>query len=111
VIRLPLTAERLIEGYYRPFRTWLLADPGSRVVEFNRRDYLTAPVTSVNLWVGLETGQLGDEIPDTRRVGEHPDVGEDRYFGRDGVLVSLGPAWVAENMTLEPQERVPQAAA
>lgn len=106
-VRLPLTRAQLFEAYYRPFYTWLEIAPDVRVAERGGRVYRMASVAAVDLTVGLAI----DTFPgkDTSEEVLRPVQGEGAiyYAGHDGVLVEVGPMWSDENMTKEPQERVP----
>jgi hypothetical protein len=101
-IRLPLSRQRLIEAYYRPFRTWLEEDPRAHTTEMAGRIYRAAPIDSADITVGLAPNAGSAELLNADREGAQSDR---HYAGRDGVLVILGTAWSTENMTREPQER------
>src|SRR5580700_5513283 len=84
---LPLSRERLIEGYYRPFRMWL--SRSQRRVELGGRIFRIAEADNADFTVGvaenrLEQGAAGLSEP------EHHIENENYYIGRDGVLVILG---------------------
>ena len=106
-VRLPLTRAQLLEAYYRPFHTWLEMAPDVRVAERGGRVYRMASVAAVDLTIGLAI----DTFPgkDTSQEVLRPAQGEGAiyYAGHDGVLVEVGPMWSDENMTKEPQERLP----
>lgn len=100
---IPLKRAQLLEGYYRPFRTWLERDPRAHERDIDGVLYRAAPVESVGLEVGLEEDLMhkeGDISPRERRSTEGK-----YYSGGDGVIVIPGPLWSHENMMREPQER------
>jgi len=99
---LPLSRERLIEGYYRPFRTWL--SHSQRRTELDGRVFRIAEADNADLTVGLAENRLEQGV-DGISEPEHRIENEKYYIGRDGVLVMLGPMWSADNMQLEPQSR------
>jgi hypothetical protein len=107
-IRLPLTGARLLEAYYRPFRTWLEREPQARIVERGGIPYRVAPVAAIDVTVGLAMDTLLGNVS-RDQSNEAPDrfrsEGIAHYVGRDGVLVEVGPMWSTENMNREPQER------
>jgi hypothetical protein len=104
-IHLPLTRQRLFEGYYRPFRTWLSNNPQADMIEIAGVVYRAAPVGNVDVTVGLSTNMMDDNFAASPSVGQQHAENEKRYAGSDGVLVELGPRWSTQNMTREPQER------
>ncbi len=99
---LPLTRERLMEGYYRPFRTWL--SRSQRTTEFGGRIFRIAEADNADFTVGLAENQLEQGFAGISEP-EHHVRNENYYVGRDGVLVMLGSMWSPKNMRLEPQSR------
>jgi hypothetical protein len=61
-IQLPLTRPKLLEAYYRPFRTWLSTDPQASTIEHDDVRYRIAPVENVDVRVGLETSTPSQRI-------------------------------------------------
>ncbi len=104
-IDLPLSQQKLIEAYYRPFRTWLSEDPRTSEIEIAGKRYRAVSIENVGLTVGLEINLFEEKVT-TRPAINHQLAQDEKYFaGRDGILVVLGPVWSRENMLLEPQER------
>ena len=108
-IHLSLTRQRLFEGYYRPFRTWLSNNPQADMIEIAGVVYRAAPVGNVDVTVGLSTNMMDDNFAASPSVGQQHAENEKRYAGSDGVLVELGPRWSTQNMTREPQQRTDTA--
>ena len=102
-IDIPLTREKLLHAYYRPFKTWLAEDPRAYENEIDGVMYRLAPVDAADLTVGVSTEVIAADLP---RAREAAIVEGQRYYsGRDGVIVIPGPVWSDENMKREPQER------
>jgi hypothetical protein len=106
-VRLPLTRTQLLEAYYRPFRSWLETAPDVRTVERDGVPYRVASVTAVDLTVGLAISTSPGKLPPEEMHHALHSEGATHYAGRDGVLVEVGPMWSADNMSKEPQERIP----
>jgi hypothetical protein len=104
-VHLPLSRIRLIEGYYRPFRTWLAREPQAHRVEREGTMYLAAPLGAVDVTVGLAVDAMDEKLALPDPTDRRPSDSVTHYAGRDGVLVELGSMWSAENMNKEPQER------
>jgi len=104
-VNLPFSRSRLIEAYYRPFRTFLAREPQSRILERNGTPYRAAPVAAVDVTVGLAIDATDEKMPPTDVSARQPSESETHYAGHDGVLVELGSMWSAENMGREPQAR------
>jgi len=94
--------ERLMEGYYRPFRTWL--SRSQRTTGFGGRIFRIAEADNADFTVGLAENQLEQGLAGISEP-EHHVRNENYYVGRDGVLVMLGSMWSPKNMRLEPQSR------
>ena len=112
-LRLPLSREQFFEGYYRPFREWIREDSSHRVTEFNGRQFTSAPITTLDIEIGLATDLMPDgttpleAAPKTGALSVAvPEVDDSQVFvGEDGVLVRTGSLWTPSNMQLQPQER------
>jgi hypothetical protein len=110
-IDLPLSEEKLFEGYYRPFREWLREAPNARTESVRGQRFVLAETPEVDLTVGVSEEIVRGETPLRRRaqVAERGTVAEEEvdkaYLGADGVLVRVGTLWSEENMRREPQER------
>lgn len=109
-IHIPLTKERLLEGYYRPFREWLREAPNIRTEEISNRRYRIGYMPEVDVSVGVNEDLLaqdslapdhieGQASPRERSSTDH------QYEGPDGLLVRVGPLWSETNMRQQPQER------
>jgi hypothetical protein len=103
-IELPLTRDKLLEAYYRPFRTWLAEDPRAHDREIEGTTYRVAPVDAADVTVGVDRDVIAAELPQPKRRQPLAES-EAHYAGSDGVIVIVGPLWSDENMRLEPQER------
>ena len=101
-VELPLNRERLMEGYYRPFRTFL--SRSDKTIELRGERFRISHADSADLAVGLAERRMEANAPNIRDA-EHQDDDQKYYVGRDGVLVILGPLWSPSNMALEPQSR------
>ncbi len=101
-VDLPLERERLMEGYYRPFRRFLSGSDETR--EISGEKFRIAYAANADLSVGLAEPRMESNAPGVADA-EHSGAGESSYVGRDGVLVILGPLWSPSNMALEPQSR------
>lgn len=104
-IDIPLTKERLLEGYYRPFREWLLEAPDTRIEEIGNHRYRIGYMPEVDVSVGVTEDLLvRDDLQAQARPHERLST-EHQYGGPDGLLVRVGPLWSEANMRREPQER------
>lgn len=101
-VDLPLTRAQLIEGYYRPFRTFL--STSEETVELKGERFRIAHADVTDLEVGLTERWIQGNVPDIT-IEEDQGGGDEYYVGRDGILVRLGPMWSPSNMALEPQSR------
>ncbi len=101
-VDLPLNRAQLIEGYYRPFRTFLSSS--EETVELKGERFRIAHADVADLEVGLTQRRMQRDVPDIT-IEEDQGGGEEYYVGRDGILVRLGPMWSPSNMALEPQSR------
>jgi hypothetical protein len=104
-IDLPLSQDRLVHDYYRPFRAWLSAEAFPDTSEVGGHSYRTARVEAVDLTVGLAVDLEAADGPGIQQATRPRFVSETAYAGQDGVLVELGPSWTPNNMAREPQER------
>lgn len=104
-VHLPLSRTRLLEAYYRPFRTFVSREPETRTIEREGTVYRIASVGAVDVTVGLALDEMGDKLPPSEARERRHSESEVHYAGRDGVLVELGSMWSTENMSREPQER------
>ena len=101
-VDLPLSRERLMEGYYRPFRT--LLSRSQRRTEVANRVFRVAEAESADLIVGLAESRIEKAAITGPEPEQHAE--SDKYYaGRDGVLVIVGPLWSPASMQLEPQTR------
>ncbi len=66
--------------------------------------YRAAPVENADITVGLAVDVGAQKEPPSEVIQREAPT-DRHYIGRDGILVILGPAWSAENMSLEPQQR------
>lgn len=103
-INLPLTRDNFFEGYYRPFREWLKADPGRRRVTVGESTFIEAPIEQLDITVGLVDELAGSPTTKLVRV-EINKESEDVFVGADGILVRTGRLWSSNNMRRQPQER------
>jgi hypothetical protein len=104
-VHLPLTRSKLLEGYYRPFRTWLESEPQAHAIEKGDATYVVSQVDSVDLTVGLAMDFMTEKLPQSEIRARRPSHGPSFYAGSDGVLVEVGRLWSPANMRKEPQER------
>ena len=105
VIDLPLTREKLIEGYYRPFREWLPQARESQQETIGNNIYRVAYLPEVDIAVGCNEDLLqGVDLPHVARTRERSST-ETQYEAPDGLLVRVGELWSEANMRLQPQER------
>ena len=105
-IELDIEPGMVDRAYYRHIRAWL-EDPGAvETAIVNRRIYYIRREPILQVGIGLTAEHLemtreSDVMPE-----KHPrSQMEDRYIGRDGVLVELGPRWESRQMREEPQDR------
>lgn len=101
-VELPLNRERLMEGYYRPFRT--LLSRSEQTIELRGEQFRISHTDNADLAVGLAERRMEANAP-SLTVAEHQGDGEKYYVGRDGVVVILGSLWSPSNMAREPQSR------
>jgi hypothetical protein len=103
-VDLPLTKERLLEGYYRPFREWLREAPNTRTEEIGTRQYIVGYMPEVDISVGISDDLLLENVEAQARPRERSST-DRQYEGPDGVLVRVGELWSEPNMRRQPQER------
>ena len=110
LIDLPITTEMLIREYYHPFRAWLdQGDHAERVV-IEDRVYFVRSEPQFDFAVGLAAKHY-QVAPNARKLGAGRAVEQrffDRFIGKDGVLVQLGPNWSSQRMRQEPEDRLPR---
>ena len=94
-----------IEGYYRPFRTWLENEPQARHFDRDGATYLAAPVAAMDAVGGLAVTAIGAKGPTPEMPARRPSESATHYSGHDGIFVELGAMWSPENMSRQPQER------
>ncbi len=105
VVDIPLTKEKLFEGYYRPFREWLREAPGAESEQIGNRRYRVGYLPEVDLSVGISDDLLAVEnVKAAERPRERSST-EHQYEGPDGLLIRVGELWSEDNMQREPQER------
>jgi hypothetical protein len=98
----PLNRERLIEGYYRPFRT--LLSPSDQTIELRGERFRISHADNADLAIGLAERRMEANLPGISDTEHHGDA-KSYYAGRDGVVVMQGSLWPPSNMALEPQRR------
>lgn len=102
---IPLTREKLIEGYYRPFREWLPEAPEARQEQIGNRVYRVAYLPEVDISVGCSEDLLRvDPVEGVVRRRQRFST-DNQYEAPDGLLVRVGELWSEENMRRQPQER------
>jgi hypothetical protein len=69
-VRLSLSRARLLEAYYRPFRTWLEIEPQVSSRERAGVLYRVAPVAAVDLTVGLAVDAMPGKLALCARMSE-----------------------------------------
>lgn len=104
-IDLPLSRQKLLEAYYRPFRRWLSESPRIREIEIAGKSYRALSVENVDLTIGMAINLFEEKVTTQSDINQQLTDDDKHYAGRDGILVVLGPLWSTMNMTLEPQER------
>jgi hypothetical protein len=102
---MPLTRENLIEGYYRPFREWLLEAPNIQIEEIDNRRYRVGYLPEVDVSIGIEDDLLAENPLDTANRRRGRESKENEYQAPDGLLVRVGELWSDANMRRQPQER------
>ena len=102
---IPLTREKLIEGYYRPFREWVREAPNIEIEEINNRRYRVGYMPEVDVSIGIEDELLVETAAEAPQGLRRRESTENEYQAPDGLLVRVGELWSETNMRQEPQER------
>lgn len=100
--KLPLSREKFIDGYYRPFREWLEEVTDVTTIDYRGNSYRQARIQELDINIGLD-----ERIRETQgilpRFYFDEQIGEEGTFvATDGLFVRTGQLWSQANMVLEP---------
>jgi len=106
-IDLPITREMVEHEYYRPFRGWLDESDDVETIVIEDRIYFVRREPRFDLAVGLDAGRYRRALIGKIPLAATEDVAGfgNRFVGKDGVLVILGPRWSPDRMRQQPESR------
>jgi hypothetical protein len=107
-IDLPITRQMIDIEYYRPLRGWLEEADRIETSIIENRLYWVRVEPQFDFAVGLDADRYRGPKMMNAAETSHSGLPEfpDRYIGKDGVLVQLGPRWSVERMREEPERRI-----
>jgi hypothetical protein len=102
-IKLPISTEKFIAGYYRPFIEWLSE---GEMKSIHNIHYRQRNIPELDISIGINNSIFETQGNYIRnRIDQVTEQDYMIFVAPDGLVVSVGELWSRGNMMLEPQER------